>query len=65
MLEVPFDPAIRLGGEISLSSLSEASTHAWTVVVAAVVTALRTAPTEVDLVWNMQNRITSGPDRGW
>jgi MinD-like ATPase involved in chromosome partitioning or flagellar assembly len=57
VLEVPFDPAIRLGGEISLSSLSEDSTHAWTAVAAAVVTALRTAPTDVDLVSNMQARI--------
>lgn len=50
VVEVPFDPAIRLGGQITLGDLSEASTRAWTAAAAAVVSALGTAPTETDLV---------------
>jgi len=54
VVEVPFDPAIRLGGEITLSALSEQSTRAWTAVAAAVVTSLEYAPTDVDLVHELQ-----------
>ncbi|PPK98186.1 MinD-like ATPase involved in chromosome partitioning or flagellar assembly [Kineococcus xinjiangensis] len=50
VVEVPFDPVVRRGGEISLAGLSEESTRAWTAVAAAVVGALRSAPTDVDLV---------------
>ena len=57
VIEVPFDPAIRLGGEITLASLSETSKRAWTMVAASVVTALRTAPTDLDLVSEVQSRI--------
>lgn len=48
-IEVPYDQQIR-GGEISLGQLSEESTRAWTAVAAAVVRALNTASTDVDLV---------------
>ena len=54
VVEVPFDPAIRLGGEITLSALSTASMRAWTAVAAAVVTSLRTAPTSIDLVQRLK-----------
>jgi MinD-like ATPase involved in chromosome partitioning or flagellar assembly len=57
VVEVPFDPAIRLGGEITLSSLSEASNRAWTAVGAAVVQTLRTAPTSVDLVARFEQQL--------
>jgi MinD-like ATPase involved in chromosome partitioning or flagellar assembly len=50
VVEVPFDPTIRDGGPITLASLSEESSRAWTAVAAAVVTALRSAPTATDLV---------------
>ena len=54
VVEVPFDPAIRLGGEITLSQLSEASTRAWTAAAAAVVKSLEYAPTDLDLVHTLQ-----------
>lgn len=54
VVEVPFDPAIRLGGEITLAALSEKSTRAWTSAAAAVVEALSTAPTHTDLVQQLQ-----------
>jgi MinD-like ATPase involved in chromosome partitioning or flagellar assembly len=54
VLEVPFDPAIRAGGEITLSALSEASKRAWTAVAAAVAQSLRTAPTSTDLVHELE-----------
>lgn len=54
VVEVPFDPAIRLGGQITLGDLSEASTRAWTAAAAAVVAALSAAPTDVDLVRELQ-----------
>jgi len=50
VMEVPYDPAIRLGGQITLAALSEKSTRAWTAAAAAVVTALAAAPTDTDLV---------------
>ena len=57
--EVPFDPAIRLGGQITLAALSEKSTRAWTAAAAAIVTALGSAPTDVDLVHQLQDTIAS------
>lgn len=48
--EVPFDPAIRLGGQLTLSDLTETSTRAWTSAAGAVVAALNAAPTDLDLV---------------
>ncbi|GAA2027441.1 MinD/ParA family ATP-binding protein [Pseudokineococcus marinus] len=54
VVEVPFDPAIRLGGKLTLGDLSEASTRAWTAAAAAVVAALSAAPTDVDLVRELQ-----------
>lgn len=54
VVEVPYDPAIRLGGEISLGSLSEASMRAWTLAAAETVKALAAAPLDVDLVQQMQ-----------
>lgn len=48
-VEVPFDPAIRLGGQISLADLTETSTRAWTIAAATVITALNAAPTDIDL----------------
>lgn len=57
VIEVPFDPAIRLGGEITLSALSELSSRAWTMVAGAVVESLRTAPTDVDLVRQVHGMI--------
>ncbi|MGL5830476.1 MAG: hypothetical protein ACRC0L_13050 [Angustibacter sp.] len=50
IVEIPFDPAIRRGGEISLSALSEDSLRAWTLAAAAATVALKSAPTEIDLV---------------
>ena len=58
VVEVPFDPAVRLGGEITLASLSAKSTRAWTVAAAAVVQALQSAPTETDLVHQLQTAST-------
>lgn len=60
VVEVPFDPAIRLGGSITLASLSERSTRAWTAAAAAVVEALRTARTDIDLVQQLQAATTTG-----
>ncbi len=60
VVEVPFDPAIRLGGSITLASLSEKSTRAWTAAAAAVVEALRTARTDTDLVQQRQATTTTG-----
>lgn len=60
VVEVPFDPAIRLGGAITLASLSEKSTRAWTAAAAAVVEALRTARTDTDLVQQLQAPDTTG-----
>ncbi len=54
VVEVPYDPAIRLGGQITLAALSEKSTRAWTTTAAAVVTALAAAPTDTDLVRQVQ-----------
>ena len=54
VVEVPFDPAIRPGAEIALGSLSEPSTRAWTAAAAAVVRALKSAPTDIDLVQQLQ-----------
>ena len=54
VVEVPFDPAVRLGGEITLAALSEKSTRAWTAAAAAVVQALESAPTGTDLVHQLQ-----------
>lgn len=48
--EVPFDPAIRLGGQLTLADLTETSTRAWTSAAGAVVAALNAAPTDLDLV---------------
>lgn len=48
--EVPFDPAIRLGGQLTLADLTETSTRAWTSAAGAVVAALNIAPTDLDLV---------------
>jgi MinD-like ATPase involved in chromosome partitioning or flagellar assembly len=59
VMEVPFDPAIRLGGELTLASLSERSTRAWTAAAAAVITALQSAPTEIDLVHQLQAATTA------
>ncbi|MBT0772851.1 hypothetical protein KIH74_28170 [Kineosporia sp. J2-2] len=50
VIEVPFDPLIRRGGEISLSALSEESRRAWTRAAAAVVRALSAANSDIDLV---------------
>ncbi len=50
VVEVPYDATIRDGGAITLAALSEKSSRAWTLAAAAVVTALKTAPTTVDLV---------------
>ncbi len=50
VVEVPFDPAIRRGGEITLSALSEKSVRAWTLAAAAAMVALKSAPTDIDLV---------------
>lgn len=49
VVEVPYDRAIRRGGELTLSALSQASRLAWTNAAAAVVRALLTAP-PTDLV---------------
>lgn len=57
VVEVPYDPAIRLGGQITLAALSEKSTRAWTAAAAAIVTALGSAPTDVDLVHQLQDTI--------
>jgi len=57
VVEVPYDPAIRLGGQIALAALSEKSTRAWTAAAAAIVTALGSAPTDVDLVHQLQDTI--------
>jgi hypothetical protein len=54
VVEVPFDPAIRPGAEITLGSLSEPSTWAWTAAAAAVVRALKSASTDIDLVQQLQ-----------
>jgi MinD-like ATPase involved in chromosome partitioning or flagellar assembly len=54
VVEVPYDPAIRLGGEISLGALSEASMRAWTLAAAETVKALAAAPLDVDLVQQMR-----------
>ncbi len=59
VVEVPYDPAIRLGGQITLAALSEKSTRAWTAAAAAIVTALGSAPTDVDLVHQLQDSIAS------
>jgi len=59
VVEVPYDPAIRLGGQITLAALSEESTRAWTAAAAAIVTALGSAPTDVDLVHQLQDTIAS------
>jgi len=59
VVEVPFDPAIRLGGAITLGSLSEKSTRAWTAAAAAVVETLRTAHTETDLVQQLRDAMTN------
>ena len=48
--EVPFDPAIRLGGQLTLADLTETSTRAWTSAAGAVVGALNVAPTDLDLL---------------
>ena len=61
VVEVPFDPAVRLGGEITLAALSEKSTRAWTAAAAAVVQALESAPTGTDLVRQLQT--TTAPPR--
>jgi len=58
VVEVPYDPAIRLGGEITLAALSEKSTRAWTAAAAAVVTALAAAPTDTDLMRQIQTATT-------
>jgi hypothetical protein len=50
LVEVPYDPAIRLGGPLSLSALSTASRRAWTMASAAVVRALLDADTSTDRV---------------
>lgn len=55
VVEVPFDPAIRLGGEITLSTLSEKSRRAWTTAAAAVVRVLELAPTDTDLVRQLRS----------
>jgi len=57
VVEVPHDATIRDGGPITLAALSEKSSRAWTLAAAAVVTALKTAPTTVDLV----ARVTGQP----
>jgi hypothetical protein len=54
VVEVPLDPAIRPGAQITLGSLSEQSTRAWTAAAAAVVRALTSAPTDIDLVQQLQ-----------
>lgn len=62
VLEVPYDPAIRAGGELSLAALSEPSRRAWTAAAAAVVRHLTTAPTSPDLVHTLQAAVrTPGP----
>lgn len=61
VLEVPFDPAIRLGGEITLSTLSVASQRAWTAVAAAVVQVLRSAPNTTDLVARLRTQLSPEP----
>lgn len=48
--EVPFDPAIRLGGQLTLADLTETSTRAWTSAAGAVIAALNAAPTDLDLI---------------
>lgn len=50
VVEVPFDPAIRRGGPITLDALTVASRHAWTQAAAALIAALNTAPTDIDLI---------------
>ncbi|GLY31531.1 hypothetical protein [Kineosporia sp. NBRC 101731] len=57
VVEVPFDPVIRRGGEISLSALSEESSRAWTRTGAAIVRALSAANTEIDLVAQVRAEI--------
>jgi MinD-like ATPase involved in chromosome partitioning or flagellar assembly len=46
VVEVPFDPAIRRGGPITLDDLSLASRRAWTQASAALIGALNAAPTD-------------------
>lgn len=57
-VEVPFDPAIRRGGPITLDALTVASRRAWTQAAAALIGALNTAPTDTapDL-----DLLTTGP----
>jgi hypothetical protein len=50
VIEVPYDPVIRAGSEISIGALTEASQRAWTTAAAEVVRALQAASTDVDLV---------------
>ena len=59
VVEVPFDPAIRLGGAITLAALSEKSTRAWTAAAAAVVEVLRSARTDIDQVQQLQAAATA------
>jgi len=57
VVEVPFEPVIRRGGEIALCDLGEESRRAWTLAAAAVVRALSLANTEVALVAQMRGEI--------
>lgn len=59
VVTVPYDPAIRRGGQLSLDALSDRSTRAWTAAAAAVVRAFEDAPTHINLVEQLADTVLS------